>query len=407
MAFKTAESSMASLCLNYLHHDDFIPHSGKLVAACAMDDEVVLCQALGLFKNRDRVTLIARATEKLNFRGMPSHWIHEGISPVHLCAWFGLADLVQRLHNRGHDINVPDGRCKRTPLRYACVRGHVGIVKELLELKAQPNWLPIIDAVSGLPPNERRDGEETGRVEIARLIQSRRGLTLNDGIDHEGTTVLMFAVKHGYCDFVEMLLRDTSVDVDARDVHGRTALWFAVEECRAELVAVKSFLEDGLVGLLLRHGADPNVRYQMSGKTLLSHAMETNNPAAVAALLRRGKSQVPVEKELVNDTISNDQPGVLDVADCVLLSRGLSDVSDTGKNHRLVESASQWEAKERSESLDSGIDLAEKSDTPSAILRVRTIEFVPKLKRASSTVEDGEIHDRKRVKIHEDTAELI
>ncbi|KAI0846643.1 hypothetical protein F5Y00DRAFT_271920 [Daldinia vernicosa] len=56
----------------------------------------------------------------------------DGVSGLHLAAWFGLKNVVLILLKNGHNPMAEDA-LKRTPLQWAAVRGHQPVVDQLLE----------------------------------------------------------------------------------------------------------------------------------------------------------------------------------------------------------------------------------------------------------------------------------
>ncbi|KAL4945797.1 hypothetical protein BDV06DRAFT_229971 [Aspergillus oleicola] len=386
-SLKLAESKMASLCLTYLKHEDYAKHSANLAVypflsytlqhwgdhvrrACDKYDSTIQDKAFWFLNDLDNVKAVAREAGKV----LPPDWIHEGISAIHFCAWFGLSTIVRKLYRDGHSITEPDRKHGRTPLQYACRQGHAATVKAFLALNAPPSDAIIMDAVFGLPSMDR---DEEERVDIARILLS--GRTLNSGIDALGTTVLMFAVKHGYYDFVDILLQDQSIDVNITDSNGHTALWFAVNSQPAPLVPLKTDLPDGILGLLLRKGADPNIQCQKSGRSILTHAISSQRSAAIAALLK---------------------------CDRLELSKGvLPDITDAQEKLGLtpLRYADQCKVQLATEgrSLLSSIDLSA-GDTLEDILpelKIRTMKVACNRKRRVSVTEEDEIKGDKHIKV--------
>ncbi|KAL4889445.1 hypothetical protein BDV59DRAFT_210363 [Aspergillus ambiguus] len=324
-SLKLAESKMASLCLTYLKHEHFTEHSADLARypflhytlqhwgdhvrrARDRHDYTIQDEAFGFLNDPDNVKAVAREAGKV----LPPNWIHDGISAIHLCAWFGLSEIVKKLARDGHSITEPDSKHGRTPLQYACRQGHLDTVKALLELNVLPSKAAIMDAVYGFPGLDR---DEKQRVEIAKVLLS--GRTLNSAINACGTTILMFGIINGYYDFVDTLLQDQSIDVNAIDGNGRTALWLAVGSQPANLVPLKTDLSDGILGLLLRKGADPNIPCLKTRRSVLAHAISSKRSAAVNALLKsegRRVSSSPRANSSIDlsagDTLEDCLPGL-------------------------------------------------------------------------------------------------
>lgn len=378
-SLKLAESKMALLCLTYLKHEDYAKHSADLAGypflsytlqhwgdhvrmACDKYDPTVENKAFGFLSDLDNVKAVAREAGKV----LPPDWIHEDISAVHLCAWFGLSKIVERLYIAGHSITEPERKHGRTPLQYACRQGHLAIVKAFLARNAPASDALIMDAIVGFP-NMDRDEEE--RVEVARFLLS--GRTLNSGIDALGTTVLMFAVKHGYYDFVDFLLQDESIDVNITNRNGQTALWFAVNSQPAPLVPLKTDLPHGIFGLLLRNGADPNIRCGKSGRSIWAHAISSRRSAALAAL-QLSKGALP----------------------------GITDAQEKLAHAEQPKVQLATEGRSLSSSLRASLDLSA-GDTLDTLpeQEIRTMKAVYNRKRKLSVTEDDEMRGNQRIKV--------
>ncbi|KAF7125986.1 hypothetical protein CNMCM5793_002345 [Aspergillus hiratsukae] len=346
-SLKAAESKMAFLCLMYLKHDDFPEHSANIAAypflsyalehwgdhvrrACSKHDHEVENEALEFLANPDHVRRVAREAAGLS-PGMPSTWIHEGIDALHLCAWFDLPGIMNRLCNQGRDINMADSKHQRTPLRYACLKGHVDTVQMLVS-KALVDDKAVLDAISGLPGTERSYREQEDRMAIVKILLKSRNLTLNAGLGQKKRTTLMRAVSLGYYDFVERLLEEPLIDVNIRDADGYTALWIAVTAYPAPLVPLQS--HHGLVGLMLRRGADPNMRYQ-NKRTVLTHAVTMGQVDAVAALLECDRLELQSEKDPIHITSASGYPEIIRLLHSAMLDKGASDI-DARDEHGLT-----------------------------------------------------------------------
>ncbi|KAL3476583.1 hypothetical protein BJX99DRAFT_258332 [Aspergillus californicus] len=338
---QSAHSKTAFLCMDYLAHEDYAEHSANLAAypflsyvlehwgdhvhqACSANDYLVPDKAYGLLKNSDKVKAIAHAAGDLSPR-TPALWIHIGIDALHLCAWYGLSTLIRRLiRDGGHDINVIDHRLKRSPLRYACVRGHDDTVEELLRLGASPSTAAITDAIHGIPETERPHEEEMRRVKIAAMCLLKRGLTIDSGIYGQNTTILIHAVKNGYFNFVQTLLETLSVDINVPDKDGRTALWYAVSAPPAPLVPCSPVIYDDVVKLLLKRNSNPNVKCEYTGKTVLARAIAKGNPTSVQAVLQCGSLEISDSKELIDLANARGNTEIIEMTHSAILRKGIT-----------------------------------------------------------------------------------
>jgi hypothetical protein len=159
---------------------------------------------------------------------------------------------VQRL--LGEDPSLINGRdaCEYyyTPLMVASERGHVEVVRWLVDQGADVNEVVFGDETA------LTFAIEWGHVEVVRLLVER-GADLPSVVKEEGdhTTPLILACEYGHRtkgsdEMVRFLLGFPSVatTIDHRDFKGATALWHACSDGRGDFVR-----------LLLERGADPTI----------------------------------------------------------------------------------------------------------------------------------------------------
>nr|XP_045009870.1 ankyrin repeat domain-containing protein 27 isoform X2 [Jaculus jaculus] len=121
----------------------------------------------------------------------------DGLSPLHVAALHGRADLVLLLVKHGARVGARD-TSQAAPLHLASQKGHFQVVKCLLDLNAKPNKkdvsgnTPLIYACSG------------GHHEVAALLL-QRGASINAS-NNKGNTALHLAVIEKHALVVELLL---------------------------------------------------------------------------------------------------------------------------------------------------------------------------------------------------------
>ncbi|KAL4737937.1 hypothetical protein BDV11DRAFT_171447 [Aspergillus similis] len=421
-SLKDPHSKMASLCIEYLAHEEYPEHSTNLSAypflsyaleywgdhvSKAKDDCGIADKTFKLLKERDKVKSIAQNAGDLRSPKTPSRWIHGDIGALHFCGWFDLSQIIRMLCKDGYDINLLDCRFKRTPLRYASVNGSLNTVRELLKLGATASKAAVKDAIHGIPGTERLHDEELRRVEITEEILRASGLTLDSGIASQETTALMYAAKEGYYNFVEALLKNSSFDINVQDRNGRTALWYAVGARPAPLIPLSTHLRDGVVKLLLEKNASPNVRCQVTGKTLLAHAITKGNLASVSALFECDDLPLHDAKHLIHLANARGDPEVIDIVHCVILKNGIPvathDVEEEGQQQLMPPPDAGRLNSQQSAVVDEtlrnlGADLSASGGTLSE-LEIRPMEAGVNLKRDLSTVDEGDVSERKRFKV--------
>jgi ankyrin repeat protein len=208
----------------------------------------------------------------------------------------GKLQLLNELIAQGQDVNVSK-RDGWIPLMAAVKNGRYEVVQRLLDKGADTNackrdgWTPLMEAT------------KKGQLDVSKLLLAR-GADVNAQTKN-GWTALLSAVDESRVDMVELLL-ETGADVNARKNDGWTALMEASAEGNFEVtkkllakgadvnaqVRLESFnncnMSDGFIfrankrirlnwtplmeailqgqfkiaGLLLKEGANPNVRVQ-------------------------------------------------------------------------------------------------------------------------------------------------
>jgi ankyrin repeat protein len=138
-------------------------------------------------------------------------------APLVVAVWKGDAKIVQLILDRNVDVNAKDSDGD-TPLILATREGHTEIVKLLLD--------------SGANIEARNDNGNTALIYAAFYGYSEiADLLLNKGADMEaknifGNTPLIFTLRHGHLDIVELLV-SKGADIEAKNNKGRTAISYA------------------------------------------------------------------------------------------------------------------------------------------------------------------------------------
>lgn len=236
-----------------------------------------------------------------------------GRIPLHLVTQFGNVEITRLLVQEGKsNIEAKDER-NFSPLLFACLCGHYGVVKELLRMGADPNmgvtagstvnsWTPLIVAA------------QSGFEKCVKLLLENMVEVNLDGPTKAGTA-LRYAVTKGHVNICRILLEaganpnsplirpplivqlpmylgqdkkeprrnilellfDNGIDVNARDAD--------------EVATIVRLLDwkdiDPFYELVLNHGVDVNA-LDSEGKGPLYHAVLKNKPTLVKLLLARG-----------------------------------------------------------------------------------------------------------------------
>ncbi len=206
----------------------------------------------------------------------------------------GTLDAVKLLLERGAELDAKDPAFQQTALMVAVRENHPDVVAFLVERGADvnartrtggtpafvlPNSVPgfghgVGIVRGGLPARGLRNpipgalfpllyAARDGRLEIVQTLVTAKA-DVNQ-VDANGITPLIAAITNNHVDVARFLI-DHGADIKASDWYGRTPLWAAVETRNMDFdngtfensIDRKPFLE--LIQVLLKQGADPNVR---------------------------------------------------------------------------------------------------------------------------------------------------
>jgi ankyrin repeat protein len=190
----------------------------------------------------------------------------DGRTPLVVVAAIGCPSYVEDLVNMGFDINGLDAR-GFTALGDACLRGELGVVRELIRLGAD------IEIESGeIRMTALMCAACQGNVENVKLLQ-RAGARVNTQ-DRDGRTAIWWAANRGHAEILQLLVED-GADPDLTGETEGPPLWGAAYLGKTEAVKV-----------LVQKGADLEVRF--NGSTPLHAAAKRNNTRIVTVLVEAG-----------------------------------------------------------------------------------------------------------------------
>ncbi|HNT28501.1 MAG TPA: ankyrin repeat domain-containing protein [bacterium] len=201
----------------------------------------------------------------------------------------GDLNAVKTFYNTGGDINKPNAR-GQTALMWAAQRGHLEVVKFLVQLGANVN---AVDA-------DRQEpvlmwATKKGHKEVVEFLIAS-GADVNQG-DQFKETPLMDAARYGHKDLCELLLNKRA-RVNDTDVNGESALMWAAANGVAEVVK-----------FLIGYGADINRINYKTGETALGKAKNKGFNDIVAMMQRQAQVEGnlikrpprPEDKDYVNE----------------------------------------------------------------------------------------------------------
>ena len=171
------------------------------------------------------------------------------------------------------------GAASRTPLTLAAFRGHVDVVRELLEVKNVD-----VNQVDKYNITLLSYAAALGHVDVVRVLLEVKNVDVNK-VDIHGQTPLSCAAEKGHVEVVRVLLEAKNVDVNKATYNGRTPLSKAAGNGHVEVVRM----------LFARSFSSAN-RTDSSGKTPLYWATDCCQMAMIKALIDLGAEPVDPDR---------------------------------------------------------------------------------------------------------------
>ena len=313
--------------------------------------------------------------------------IRKGANALHVCAWFGLTNVVSRLLEEGLDINAADPTYKQTPLMYACRRGQSATVAKLLESGADVNHYSQRDNVALF------EAIDSGTIGTVNLLLSNRYLDVNARHrSYYNRTALMLAAQGGMLEIVDALLHRPGTKLDEKDLDGNTALSLATVAGQSKIVA--TLMEHEGLGInsqnslgsttlilvatasgqckdtlamidiatdLLKQGAKTSIKDHEGGTAIL-RAVDAGNEAMVQLLLDYNADihvRDYLNRGLLHSAAIDGYDGIVQL----LLERGLEvDAQDQNGKTPLHDAGRSGNHKVASQLLNSGADQSIKDE---------------------------------------------
>ena len=226
---------------------------------------------MDFLSDEDRVAAMSQAMWYLEESGTTSWSLRKGASALHICAWFGLAEVMADLVESGIPADIRDISFQQSPLMLACRRGNRAAVIELTLSGAD------INATDSDGCDALYEAVKHSHSDVVSFLVST-GRLVNKAYTHvQQRTALMIAAESGDAEVVEHLLQSSSTHINQKDAQGFTALALA---CRSERLNIVN-------GLLSCPGIDINAQNSV-GATCLHIAADSGNLLIVKTLLMRG-----------------------------------------------------------------------------------------------------------------------
>jgi ankyrin repeat protein len=153
-----------------------------------------------------------------------------------LAAKFGFMDIVKTLFHTNQNLINEEDKCGQTPLDLAVMAGYPDITAFLLTQAADKGIILSLNSIKPLCKVAA-----TGQTRILQLL-IRTGL-YTSRLNEAKTTMLRTAAASGFDEIIQLLLEDSELDVNSRNIIGITAYHFAVSQGNSstcELLAARA-----------------------------------------------------------------------------------------------------------------------------------------------------------------------
>lgn len=202
-----------------------------LHASRALEKKDLTAQALDFLNSKPHLDSAVQAMWYSDSQDLVNWDVKSGVHPLHLAAYFGLAQIVSELIGARSGVDVRDSR-GTTPLMYATSGGHSSIVQILLREGADLNL------VCGRSTSSLHRAIAVNDVHIARILLDQPNIDLGviDTSRHDQTP-LMLAASLRRSQILLILLHKPGIDVNVHTGSNKsTALTLAASSGDAQVV---------------------------------------------------------------------------------------------------------------------------------------------------------------------------
>jgi len=260
-------------CKSYLH---------VIAALSDREPATKLCRQLleGITNAQNRECLLnIRTVDEFDMGGWK---VDARVAAIHISAYNGNSGVVRLLcQEYGVDANCSTSETIEEPIKgitaleWAARKGHVEVVKALLDNQADAN-ASYTDGVTPL-----LTAAYEGHAEVVKLLLENKADV--NATDTDGVTPLYIAVQNGHTEVVKLLL-DNKADVNASKHNGVTPIFVAAQVGHTEVVK-----------LLIDNKADVNASRHNGGHPL--HIAAQNGHTEVVKLLIKNKADVNASRQ--------------------------------------------------------------------------------------------------------------
>lgn len=179
---------------------------------------------------------------------VPGDWdVSGGVSALHVCAFYDLSWLAHHLiEDQQVDPDVTETFYHQTPLLYACRNGATQTVRALLDaganvnIQSQRNRTPLLETIF-TDISDQSFISKSAPVDIAKMLLESPDVDVNQRLPGlHGSRALVLACERDRPALLECILTHPSIDINASDGAGMTAVARAISAGSLECVQLLS-----------------------------------------------------------------------------------------------------------------------------------------------------------------------
>ncbi|KAL8797401.1 MAG: hypothetical protein Q9195_000556 [Heterodermia aff. obscurata] len=231
-----------------------------------IDEPTIEDSVLKLLEDSSRLAATVQAAWYVgaNKIGEAGWELPRDVTPTYICAWYGLDPCISTLYNRslGVQVNDQDEKLGRTPLMYACMRGHISTALTLLRLGADINLRDKKGNTALIMAIWRGHPQLVDQL-LKQKIDPLPDLNIVSE-EYLQRNALMLAALKGYDSLVTQIIRLPGIRLNEKDVLGNTAL--ALAATGDQLGIVTTLLERVEINTPNAIGSTPLIIAAQGGK---------------------------------------------------------------------------------------------------------------------------------------------
>ncbi|KAL6344646.1 hypothetical protein AAG906_002552 [Vitis piasezkii] len=297
-------------------------------------------------------------------------------SPLHLAAAKGYIEIVKELLFVNPEMCLACDRDGRNPVHLATMRGHVDVLKELVQAKPHATRATLPRGETILHLCVKHNQLEALKL----LVETADAHEIMSAKDDNGFTILHLAVADKQLETINYLLSSTSIEVNAVNLNGCTALDILGQSCRD--------IQDMEISELLRHAGAAKAKnisfsaYEFGSSRTRSMSSDADDQNRVPCPIGKNCNEFNKKKD---DWLDKQQSALMVVASLIAtmaFQAGVSPPGDVwGDNSKYDPEGSPAPAPSSETPHTAGLSIMADNnpDAHTAFLVTNTISFLASL----------------------------